>query len=134
MDVPLDNTAEETPETPVAKKQKSKGKSCDDNEPVKEVIDFLTTWKSAKIVVVVETHCLETGVLVWRGDEPVNYETCSFNEVSICDLCVHRGANACCRSYRAASPPRYSSTCRMNKGLQNTNTGALSSTCLVGRR
>jgi hypothetical protein len=117
MDVPLDTIADETPETPVAKKQKSKGKLRDDDGPVKEVIEFLTTWQSAKIVVVIETHCLETGVLVWRGDEPANYETCSLNEVSICDLCVHRVANACCRSYRAASPPRSSSTCRIEKGL-----------------
>ncbi|KAF9789147.1 hypothetical protein BJ322DRAFT_1102529 [Thelephora terrestris] len=81
MDVPLDTIADETPETPVAKKQKSKGKLRDDDGPVKEVIEFLTTWQSAKIVVVIETHCLETGVLVWRGDEPANYETCSLNEI-----------------------------------------------------
>lgn len=88
MDVALDTGKDQTP---VATVQKGKGKkkSSADDEAVGEVLEFLTKWESAKIVVVVETHCLDTGVFVWKGDEPANYQTCSFLEVSICDLLTH---------------------------------------------
>ena len=126
MDVPLDNTEDETP---VAKTHKSKGKGKlghNDDEPIEEVVKFLTKWESAKIVVVVETHCLESGVLIWKGNEPANYETCSLFEVSMCYLCAHQVANTYHRSSGIASPPRSSSTYQMEMMLHNTATRASS--------
>ena len=124
MDVSLDNTEVETP---AAKKKRSKGKGKlehDDDDPIEEVVKFLATWQSAKIVVVIETHCLESGVLVWKGDEPANYETCSLFEVGRCYLCAHCVANVYHRLSGTASPPRSSSTCRIKMTLRNTTIGA----------
>lgn len=123
MDISLDNTEVETP---AAKKKRSKGKGKlghDEDDPIEEVMKFLTTWESVKIVVVVETHCLESGVLVWKGDEPANYETCLLFEVSMCYLCAHCVAHVYHRSSGTASPPRSSSTCQMEVTLRNTTTG-----------
>jgi hypothetical protein len=45
-------------------------------------VDFLKEYPAAKIVIIVDTHCLDTGAFVWRGDSPVSYETCTLPEVS----------------------------------------------------
>ena len=50
---------------------------------------FLAANKTAKIVVVIDTHCLEeTGSFVWRGSEPCDYEACLLPHVSTKPLCI----------------------------------------------
>lgn len=54
----------------------------EDDDPMPTITDFLTTHPSAKIVVVVDTHCLqETGSFIWKGDKPEHYEPCTIEEV-----------------------------------------------------
>jgi hypothetical protein len=43
---------------------------------------FLKEHPAAKIVIVIDTHCLTTGSFVWKGNRPENYEACSLFEVS----------------------------------------------------
>lgn len=50
---------------------------------VKEIEDFLNYYPTAKIVVVIETHCLENGRFVWTGESPTTYEACSLLEVRL---------------------------------------------------
>lgn len=79
MDVSLQMSVNE-PVPP--KKGKKKAKAAKE-DPVQQVIDFLTQWDTAKIVVIVETHCIESGKFIWTGDAPVNYESCWLQEVKI---------------------------------------------------
>lgn len=79
MDVSLQMSVNE-PAPP--KKGKKKAKAPEE-DPVKQVMAFLTQWDTAKIVVVVETHCIESGKFIWTGDEPVNYESCWLEEVGV---------------------------------------------------
>ena len=51
-------------------------------EPAKCAGAFLTEHRSAKILVVVDAHCLENGFLVYAGNSPLLYEACSLGEVS----------------------------------------------------
>jgi len=44
--------------------------------------NFLKKHKAAKIIVIVDTHCLENGYFVWTGDSPQDYRACSLLEVS----------------------------------------------------
>jgi phosphoribosylpyrophosphate synthetase len=43
---------------------------------------FLKEHPAAKIVIVIDTHCITTGSFVWRGDSPETYEVCTLFEVS----------------------------------------------------
>lgn len=52
--------------------------------PIKEVTDFLKKYTTAKIVVVIDTHCLDNGQFVWTGNSPKEYEACPLSEESIC--------------------------------------------------
>ena len=44
---------------------------------------FLAEHPTAKIVVVVNTHCLKNGKLVWKGTNTISYEACDMDEVSV---------------------------------------------------
>ena len=45
---------------------------------------FLSSRKTAKIVVVIDTHCLEeTGAFVWCGKTPTDYQACRLDRVSV---------------------------------------------------
>jgi hypothetical protein len=44
-------------------------------------VEFLQSGLAVKIVVIIDTHCIENGRFVWRGDSPANYEACSLPEV-----------------------------------------------------
>lgn len=48
---------------------------------------FLDEHNTAKIVFIVDTHCLENGFFVYQGDSPNTYNACSLLEVSL--PCVH---------------------------------------------
>jgi hypothetical protein len=49
---------------------------------------FLDTHPTAKIVIIIDTHCLENGAFVWRGCDPVSFEACYMPEVSTKSLCA----------------------------------------------
>lgn len=51
--------------------------------PNKDAKDFLRKNPTAKIVVVIDTHCLENGAFVWTGDSPTSYQACFLAEVRI---------------------------------------------------
>lgn len=42
---------------------------------------FLKAHPMAKIVVVVDTHCLDNGSFVWKGATPTEYSSCTLLEV-----------------------------------------------------
>jgi len=42
---------------------------------------FLEARPTAKILIIIDTHCLENGLFTYIGDSPVAYETCSLLEV-----------------------------------------------------
>ena len=44
---------------------------------------FLAEHPTAKIVVVVDTHCLKNGKLVWKGTNTISYKACDMDEVSV---------------------------------------------------
>lgn len=48
-----------------------------------QVTEFLIKYPTAKIVIVVEMHCLENGRFVWKGQSPTTYEACSLLEVCL---------------------------------------------------
>lgn len=52
-------------------------------DPVATAKDFLTKHGMAKIVVVIDTHCIENGAFVYTGNSAATYEACTLNEVSI---------------------------------------------------
>lgn len=62
-------------------KSKSKKRKPKISLPLGEVDKFLTHYPTAKIIIVVETHCLENGRFVWTGEFPTTYEACSLLEV-----------------------------------------------------
>lgn len=52
--------------------------------------DFLQEHLMAKIVVVIDTHCLENGFLLWRGTTADDYKACTLLEVSTMDHHISR--------------------------------------------
>lgn len=44
-------------------------------------VNFLKNHPAAKIVVVIDTHCLDTGRFAWDGDGPGSYQSCTMHEV-----------------------------------------------------
>jgi hypothetical protein len=51
--------------------------------PYPEVTQFLTKHSTAKILVVVDTHCLqENGALLWEGNDSQSYGACPLWQVS----------------------------------------------------
>ena len=55
------------------------------NDPVKDVRAFMRKNTSAKIVVVIDTHCLDNGAFVYTGNSPDTYQGCLLPEVSAFD-------------------------------------------------
>jgi len=43
---------------------------------------FLKAHRTAKIVIVIDTHCIENGFFIYKGDSPENYAACSLLEVN----------------------------------------------------
>ena len=52
-------------------------------DPAKCARTFLAEHRSAKILVVVDAHCIENGFFVYAGNHPTLYEACSPGEVSM---------------------------------------------------
>lgn len=54
--------------------------------PDPEISHFLDEHPTAKIIVVVDTHCLqETGGFIWCGTGPESYRSCGLYDVSEMD-------------------------------------------------
>ena len=69
---------------------------------------FLATHTTAKIVVIVDTHCLEeTGYFVWKGTQPNNYEICTMKLVSTRTSHVPHPVSPTGSCLRTASPLEY---------------------------
>jgi hypothetical protein len=92
--------------------------------PLGEVDKFLTHYPTAKIVIVVETHCLENGRFVWTGESPSSYEACSLLEVRS-DCVTQPLADVLRRSCEIVSQRVSSSTSQTLLTLQTTTTAAL---------
>lgn len=58
------------------------------SDPIATAKEFLMVHKLAKIVVVIDTHCLDNGAFVYTGDSPSTYQACSLDEVSSFRLLV----------------------------------------------
>ena len=75
MDVPLTGTMADTkmvePKQAVKKMKNPNG----------EVEEFLQEHKTAKIVVIIETHLMENGRFIWCGHNPDTYKVCTLWEV-----------------------------------------------------
>jgi hypothetical protein len=67
-------------------KKKKCGKTA---KAVAAAVKFMKQWVTAKIIVIIQTHCLEGGAFVWRGDSPATYEGCSLLEVELCSISRH---------------------------------------------
>jgi len=52
-----------------------------DEESSEAARKFLKAHKHAKIIVVIDAHCLEDGLFIWKGHDQVSYETCTLWEV-----------------------------------------------------
>lgn len=78
MDVSLEGKATDTA---VTKKPKAKAVTKT-KAPIANVVEFLNDHQTAKIIVIIEAHCLENGSFVWTGDTPVTYQGCQLLEVS----------------------------------------------------
>ena len=53
------------------------------SKPSMEATLFLKQHPMAKIIVVVDTHCLENGAFVYEGDSPANFKACLLPEVGV---------------------------------------------------
>jgi hypothetical protein len=49
---------------------------------ISHVERFLKDHEMAKIVIVIDTHSMQNGSLVWTGDSAEEYRTCNLSEVS----------------------------------------------------
>jgi hypothetical protein len=66
--------------------ENTEGVSPGDEEvesPHEEAKDFLRRHPTAKIVVAIDTHCLENGAFVYTGNSPPTYEACFLPEVRL---------------------------------------------------
>lgn len=53
----------------------------DPEDPVVQAKKFLKKYELAKIVVVIDTHCLDNGCFVYGGDTSEDYMACSLEQV-----------------------------------------------------
>ena len=44
---------------------------------------FLKAHPMAKIIVIIDTHCLDNGTFVWKGATPTEYTSCTLLEVRL---------------------------------------------------
>ena len=93
---------------------------------------FLRKYGLAKIVVVVDTHCLENGAFVYTGNSPSTYLACPLEVVSAFECWALSNLMSCNRSFRTAFRRRSSASSQTDQIPPNTTIKALSSTSRVG--
>ena len=93
-------------------------------DPTVQARDFLAENPMAKILVVLDTHSMENGSFVWKGNSPPSYEGCSLLEVSL-----HLFQRTACLHATRSSANVYqilcSNTCPMQRERHGTTIGAL---------
>ena len=52
-------------------------------DAIAEAKDFLARYTTAKIIVVIDTHCVENGAFLWTGDSSVTFQSCSLLEAGL---------------------------------------------------
>jgi hypothetical protein len=83
LEVPLDDSMAKA-EDEELKGTKPIGKAKKGSQKRQQVADFLDQHTTAKIVVVIDTHCLEeTGGFIYEGTTPESYAACNMSQVSI---------------------------------------------------
>jgi len=87
---------------------------------------FLKQHSTAKIVFIVNTHCLPDGFFVYLGDSPDTYKSCSLLEVSLPHASHPLKPQPPCRSSGTVHPWVSSSTSPTAPKHQGTTTGVLS--------
>lgn len=83
----------------------TQGSTKQEQKKYEVVRTFLNAHPTARIIVVVDTHCLEdSGAFIWKGDTPDTYEGRSLLEVCTenCGLGHHLTVHL---DYRALHPP-----------------------------
>lgn len=50
---------------------------------LRRALTFLGTHETAKIVVVIDTHCADNGFPMYAGNDSMSYQACSLFEVSL---------------------------------------------------
>lgn len=97
-------------------------KSKDKSIPEK----FLKKHKTAKIIVVLDTHCIDNGFFVWSGTSEDNYRACRLLEVSYWWIYPNNIFSHHPRYSGTVAQWESSNTCQMKMVRQCTTTGALS--------
>ena len=70
------------------------GEQCEDSQdvthesvedPIQKAVEFLARFETAKIVVVFDTHSVDNGAFIWRGNsaDKSSLESCYMLEVSV---------------------------------------------------
>lgn len=95
-------------------------------DSLKAIKSFLETYSAAKIVIIIETHCIENGRFVWKGESPTTYEACPLIEVSLVCILYELCADSINRSFGTASHPSSSHFYRMLPIHRITSTEASS--------
>lgn len=90
LDLTLDGSKKiPEPKTKTKRRNGRARKVVDDvklDNPIAEAVGFLEKYKTAKIVIIVDTHCLESGQFVYMGDGPETYRGCFMEEVGFWDF------------------------------------------------
>lgn len=93
------------------------------DKSAREATDFLLDHPTAKIVVVIDTHCLDNGYYIWSRDGNTNdFQACEMEEASSMrstgpSLSSHRH-----RSSRTAFQTEFVATSPTTRMVQNTTT------------
>ena len=96
--------------------------------PADEAGDFLDRHPMVKIVVIIDTHCLEeTGAFIYQGSSPESYKGCGMDEVSSIQLrTIYPHFHTVHRSSMAASLSESGGIYPMPREPLATHTKALS--------
>jgi hypothetical protein len=99
--------------------------SIEVKDPTSAVDAFLEEHSAAKIVVLVDTHCIENGQLVYKGHakDPASYQACYMEEVCSCTVPSHHALTSS-RSFVAVLQILYQDSCHPKQARQNTITKA----------
>jgi hypothetical protein len=92
---------------------------------VKYIEEFLAKYETAKIVVIIDTHCENNGRFIYgTSGGPTDYQACSLEEVGRFPIQLHIHQHQC-RSSQAAYLKAYTGSSRMILKHPSTNTAPL---------